>query len=135
MKTRGILILSILVLICFGLLWSLTGPANNAQASQGNQLTGRENHQIDLMTAQRLIKNYQMNPGGQTIRGGFIGRDSFEKVLAQPGCIGIRYYYARNDDGSPTVVIFGVDAKGIDMENGVLLDAVKPCPPFCEPPH
>ncbi len=135
MKIPRMLILGILAIICFGVLWAYHSSANNATASQSYQLTGKENHQIDLMTAQRLIKNHEMSSKGQSIRGGFVGRDAVEKVLAQPGCIGIRYYYAQNNDGTPTVVIFGVDAKGVDMENGVLLDAVKPCPPFCEPPH
>jgi len=131
MKITRTLVLGVLIVICFGLLVVYNSSVNNAQASQGYQLTGKENHQIDLMTAQRLIKNNEMSSRAQSIKGGFFGRDAIEKVLAQPGCTGIRLYYAQNDDGTPSIVIFGVDAKGIDIKSGVLLDAMRPCPPFC----
>jgi hypothetical protein len=134
MKTTGTLILGILVVLCFGLLWALNGPAKNAPASQDRQFTGKENHQIDLVKALKLIKNHETNSNEQKMKGGYIGRDAIEKVLAQQGCTGIRYYYAQNDDGTPTIVIFGVDVKGTDIQTGVLLDVVWPCPPFCGPP-
>jgi hypothetical protein len=133
MKTTGTLILSILVVLCFGLLLALNGPAKSASASQDHQFTGKENHQIDLAKALKLIKNHETNSNEQKVKGGFIGRDALEKVLAQQGCVGIRYYYAQNDDGAPTIVVFGVDAKGTDMQTGVLLDIIIPCPPFCGP--
>jgi len=133
MKTTQTFILSILVVLCFGLLLALNGPAKSAPASQDQQFNGKENHQIDLVKALRLIKNHEMNAKGQTLKGGFIGRDALQKVLAQQGCTGIRYYYAQNDDGTPTIVVFGVDAKGVDIQTGVLLDIIIPCPPFCGP--
>jgi hypothetical protein len=135
MKTTGTLILGILVVLCFGLLWALNGPAKSAPISQDQQFTGKENHQIDLVAALKLMKNYESDPKAPAIKGGYFGRAAIEKVLAQPGCVGIRYYYARNDDGTPTIVIFGVDAKGFDIQTGIILDIIIPCPPFCGQPH
>jgi hypothetical protein len=131
MKTTGILILSILVVLCFGLLWSLNGPAKSAPTSQDQQLTGNENHQIDLVTALRFIKNHKSNLKAPSIKGGFFGRNAFEKILAQPGVVGIRYYYAQMDDGTPTLVLVGVDSKGQDLQTGLIMERIIPCPPLC----
>ena len=54
-----------------------------------------------------------------------------DKILAQPGAVGIRYYYAQTDDGNPTLVLVGVDAKGQDMQTGVIMERGVLCPPFC----
>jgi len=131
MKTTGTLILSILVVLCFGLLWALNGPAKSAPASQAQQLTGNENHQVDLVTAVRYIKNHKSNLKAPSINGGFFGRNAFDKILAQPGVIGIRYYYAQTDDGISTLVLVGVDAKGQDIQTGLIMERSLPCPPFC----
>lgn len=131
MKITGILILGILVVLCFGLLWALNGSANSAPASMVQQLTGNENHQVDLVTALRFIKNHNSNLKAPSIKGGFFGRDAFDKILAQPNVIGIRYYYAQTDEGNPTLVIVGVDAKGQDMQTGLIMEKIIPCPPYC----
>ncbi len=132
MKTTGTLILGILVVLCFGLLWAFHGPAKSASTSQNQQLTGNENHQVDLMTALRLVKNHRSNLKAPSIKGGFFGRNAFDKILAQPGVIGIRYYYAQMDDGSPTLVLVGVDAKGQDIQTGLIMERMSPCPPYCD---
>jgi hypothetical protein len=131
MKTTGILVLGILVVLCFGLLWSLNSPAKSAQAPQDQRLTGNENHQVDLVTAVRFIKNHKSNLKASTIKGGFFGRNAFDKILAQPGVVGIRYYYAQTDDGLPTLVLVGVDEKGQDMQTGLLMERALGCPPWC----
>ena len=52
-------------------------------------------------------------------------------MLAQKGVIGIRYYYAKMDDGTPTIVVVGVDSLGNDMINTTIAEMTYPCPPFC----
>ncbi len=131
MKTTGIFVLGILVVLCFGLLWSFHGPAKSAPASQDQQLTGNENHQVDLVTAVRLIKNKKSNLRASSVKGGFFGRNAFDKILAQPGVIGIRYYYAQTDDGIPTIVLVGVDGKGQDIQTGLIMERALGCPPWC----
>ena len=132
MKTTRTLILGILVLLCFGLLWALNGPAKSASTSQDQQLTGNENHQVDLATALRFIKNHKSNLKAPSIKGGFFARNAFEKILAQPGVIGIRYYYAQTDDGIPTLVLVGVDGKGQDIQTGLIMERILACPPWCD---
>jgi hypothetical protein len=140
MKITGIFVLGILVVICFGLLWAYNGPGKNVPALQDQQTMTNAaintNHQVDLGTALRLIKNRKANLQASSvatqINGGFFARSAFEKILAQPGAVGIRYYYAQNDDGTPTLVLVGVDAKGQDMQTGSIMDRIIPCPPFCD---
>jgi len=134
MKTTGTLVLGILVVLCFGLLWAFHGPAKNAPTSQDQQLTGNENHQVDLVTALRLVKNQRSNLKAlpASIKGGLFARSAFDKILAQSGVVGIRYYYAQTDEGTPTLVLVGVDAKGQDIQTGLIMERALPCPPWCD---
>jgi hypothetical protein len=131
MKAIGITALAILVVLCFGLLWALNGPAKSAPTSQAQQLTGNEDHQVDLVTAVRFINNHKSNLKAPSTKGGFFGRNAFEKILAQPGVIGIRYYYAQKDAGTSTLVLVGVDAKGQDMQTGLIMERSLDCPTWC----
>lgn len=73
-----------------------------------------------------MIKAYETAfPDAST--GFMLGRNIIEKILAQPGCVGIRFHYALNDKGQKTVVYIGMDASGNDLlqhtmvtENGVI---------------
>ena len=108
----------------------ITISVTSATARQ-QQLTGNENHVITLDQAVKLVQNYQASPRVPSIKGGYFSRAIFEKILAQSGCVGVRYYYAQKDDGSPTLVLVGVDNTANDMTSGVLGDITVPCPPFC----
>jgi hypothetical protein len=44
-----------------------------------------------------------------------VGRQIIDQILAQPGCVGMRFYNALNEDGQNTLVYVGVDASGKDM--------------------
>jgi hypothetical protein len=135
MKTTRTLILGILVALCFGLLWAFHGPAKSAPASQDQQVLSsaqiNADHQVDLVTAVRFINNYKSNLKVPSIKGGFFARSAFDKILAQSGVVGIRYYYAQTDEGTPTLVLVGVDGKGQDIQTGVIMEKISPCPPFC----
>jgi hypothetical protein len=104
--------------------------ASSLSARQ-QQITGTENHVITLDQAVKLVQNYSFSPTAPTTKGGVFARTIFDKILSQSGCVGIRYYYAKKDDGTPTLVLVGVDNAGNDMTVGVLGDQVFPCPPFC----
>jgi hypothetical protein len=131
MKITGTLILGILVVICFGMLWAFHNPAKSTPALQDQQLTANGDHQVDLVTALRLIKNHKSNLKAPSTKGGFFSRNAFEKILAQEGAIGIRFYYAQKDDGTPTLVLVGVDAKGQDIQTGLIMERTLDCPPWC----
>jgi hypothetical protein len=96
---------------------------------------GTGDHDITLDQAVRYIQNFRNSPTAPSIKGGSFNRDIFDKILAQPGCSGIRYYYAKKDDGTATIVIVGVDGGGNDMTSGILGDETYPCPPVCGSPN
>jgi hypothetical protein len=73
-----------------------------------NSTTGIE---ITLEVASKKITDYsQAYPTDPTWF--FIGREIIEKILAQPNCIGIKFYNALYADGSKTLVYVGVDEVG-----------------------
>lgn len=135
MKATGITVLGILIVICFGLLLAFAGPGNSLPTPQGQQDMSstmlNADHQVDLAIALGMIKNYRVDPKQPSIKGGFFARSAFDKILAQPGCVGIRYYYAQKDDGSSVVVLVGVDEKNQDIQTGYIAEGIWPCPPFC----
>jgi hypothetical protein len=67
----------------------------------------------------------QANPG--ELGSYTIGRNIIDVILAQPGCVGMRFYNALNEGGQKTLVYVGIDVDGNDlvkrtvvMENGNL---------------
>jgi hypothetical protein len=149
MKITGVLVLSVLVILCFGLLWAFNGPGKNVPEPQSQpqdlvNALNTANHQIDWSTANLLIANRHSNlrtnlpATASTIakakgtNGGTFARRAFDQILAQPGCIGVRFYFAQKTDGTPTVVVVGVNAQGLAMTSGAVEDNDLPCPPWCD---
>jgi len=95
-----------------------------------HKFTGKEKHFISLVEASLLTRRHRDKAGRGAIKGGFFGRKIYEKILAQEGCVGVRNYFAALNDGTPTVVLVGVNEGGDDMIRGVLGDDAFPCPPF-----
>lgn len=96
------------------------------------QYSGNGNHIISLADAQRYIQNFTINPTAPNTKANYFERNIFDQILAQPGCVGIRLYYAKTDAQAPTLVMVGVNANGIDMTGGILGEMVFPCPPICD---
>jgi hypothetical protein len=106
------------------------------------RFTGKEGKAFSNAVLQKMIKRHQDH---HEIRGQFFGRDILTKILEQPDCMGIRFYYAINEEGQKTLVLVGADAKGASMwpseaVTGKLKgggggntggDAAYPCPPWC----
>ena len=120
-------IVAVAVIIATLAAFILVVPVNRARA----QYKGDENHLVTLEAATHYIQNFKNNPVAPTTKGGYFGRNIFDKILAQPGTVGIRYYYAAKDDGTPTLVLVGVDSTGSDLVQGVIGEVVYPCPPYC----
>jgi hypothetical protein len=103
----------------------------NSSAAQERKFTGNENHMISLDVATRYVQNFSKKPTAPTIKGGYFGRNIFERILSQDGCVGIRCYYAKTDSGESTLVLVGVDSTGNDLVQGTLGESIIPCPPWC----
>src|ERR1700679_582651 len=73
-----------------------------------------------------FVQGYRQAHPGELV-GYTLGRNIIEKILAQPGCAGMNFYYGLNEEGQKTLVYVGIDAEGKDlvkraivMENGAL---------------
>lgn len=51
----------------------------------------------------------------EAVPGHFIGRNILEKILNQPGCVGISFRKGLNEAGEEHLVYTGVDADGHDI--------------------
>ena len=101
---------------------------------------GSEGRMITRPEAQQMMSDYRNSPAwvaNNGTEGILFGRDHLDAILAQPGCIGVRVYYGK-EGVLPTdpaqLIIVGTDVDGNDMSSGHILDAGKPCPPYCSSP-
>ena len=70
----------------------------------------------------QMVKDYQAaNPND--VKNYYVGRNIIDQVLAQPGCVGMRFYNAYNEKGEKTLVYVGVDAAGKDIIKYSVVDA------------
>jgi hypothetical protein len=93
---------------------------------------GAEKHETLLADAKKFIQNHRKNPKVPKINGGSFHRGILDKILAQKGCDGIRYYYAQKEDGTPTLVLVGINSSGTDLTKAAIAEGSMPCPPYCD---
>lgn len=91
--------------------------------------TGNEEQTITLAEASAITKNYRDTNPGQVL-GGYISRKTLEDILAQSNCVGIRYYYGNNEDGSKELVVVGVLSNEDDIYQGFIGDKSFKSPPY-----
>jgi hypothetical protein len=58
----------------------------------------------------KFVKDFQ-DAHPEEIPGYFIGRNIIDQMLAQPDCVGIRFYNALNEAGQKTLVYVSIDSK------------------------
>jgi hypothetical protein len=90
-----------------------------------------KDHRISLQAAAALTRRFREHPGAGTERAAMFPRETYDALLKQEGCRGIRIYYGRADGGGMNLVMVGVDADGNDMTSGTIMEESYPCPPFC----
>jgi hypothetical protein len=92
----------------------------------------------------KMIKNY-FDQNQDDVLAHFMGRDIIDNILAQPGVVGIRMFYALNELGLRQLVLVGVDSDGKNILNysqvadngeiiknkGIVAGGVRSCPPYC----
>ena len=93
--------------------------------------TGKEDHQISLSDASSMTKTYRQSVSDGSRKGGFFGKDAIESILAQEGCVGIRYYHGINSDSQPVIILVGAEANENDLHTGELCEFAEPCPTRC----
>lgn len=68
--------------------------------------------QITHELAAKMVKNHHDTHSIDDSNSYYIGRNIIDQMLAQPGCVGIRFFDAINEIGQKTLVYVGIDAKG-----------------------
>lgn len=67
--------------------------------------------EIGLELGTQLVKNFQVaHP--EDAQPYYVGKNIIEKILNQPGCVGIKFYNAINEKGVKTLVYVGIDEQG-----------------------
>ena len=91
-----------------------------------------KDHSISLKEASKLTKRYRDDRGSskEPIAGAF-GHKAFKDILEQKDCVGIRVYYAKDDNKNLTTVLVGIDSNGNDLYEGRLMEWSGLCPPLC----
>jgi len=84
------------------------------------------------VSREEAVLSLRRRPPALRERGGHFPREVIDRILAQPGCNGLRFYYGTKPDGSMTLVFVGIDEDERDMADGVLATDHFPCPPFCD---
>lgn len=85
----------------------------STQQIRNYTFTGKEGDAIPLETAKGWITNYVKS--GLSGTSTFFGGEPLKTILAQPGCLGIRFYYAIDDSGNQQVLLIGADREGHDI--------------------
>lgn len=92
--------------------------------------------------AKMVKRHFDQNP--DDVIAHFIGRNSIERILAQPGCVGIRAFHGLNELGIKQLILVGVNSDGkniLEVERttqdkvmkspGLIIKNSSACPPYC----
>jgi hypothetical protein len=68
----------------------------------------------------------------QEVTAFFVGSNNVDLILKQVGCIGIRIYNGYSTiESKMNQVLVGVNAQQQDMDNGIIIERLYTCPPYC----
>lgn len=88
---------------------------------------GNEGEPIELDVAAEWTARYRAANNG--VYAHFFGRNILQDILDQDGCMGIRIYYALDDEGVSQLILVGANAEEDDLYDRVLGERSFPCPP------
>lgn len=88
-------------------------------------------HNISLNEAADMTRRFRESVPSGSIIGGLFNAADIRRILDQPDCAGLRYYYGLNDTGTPVIVLVGVTSDNKDLFEGELAEMSNLCPTFC----
>lgn len=92
---------------------------------------GNEGEKITLQEAVKFTENYKKSEKAEAIKAEFLGKELLAEILNQEKCVGIRFYFGKNENGNLNIVAVGCDKNGEDLYEGIILEKADPCPPHC----
>ncbi len=97
----------------------------------GRPLDPTVDHSIALAEAVDAARRHRQDGSHRPGDSGAFNAKPILALLAQSGCVGMRFYRGRDAKGADSLVLVGVDKEGNDMTAGLLVNGHMPCPPFC----
>ena len=88
-------------------------------------------HNISLNEAADMTRRFRESVPSGSIIGGLFNAADIRRILDQPDCAGLRYYYGLNDSGDPVILLVGVTVDNEDLYSGELAEISTTCPNFC----
>ena len=134
--------------------------ANSFSSAQHKISLGRAKQMTKLYREQKdLILKPEFAGRGILAISETINRAAVERLLAQPDCVAVRFYYAMDEQLQVKIILVGVNSRDEDMlhlssgssgtisalstttdggtastSEGEILDEAQRCPPNCPPP-
>ena len=90
---------------------------------------GNEGAIITLEKGSEMTARFRRTISTGYTLGQFIGSNLLNRILAQENCVGIRFYYALDENNKKNLVCVGVDANENDLYEGIVADEFQRCPP------
>jgi len=88
-------------------------------------------HSISLEQAITMTRLYRLSiPAGMPLSETF-QIASIKALLSEPDCTALRIYYGKKEDGTIHAILVGVNEKGEDITDGIILEEAFRCPPIC----
>lgn len=113
-------------------LWAIGSSESSDSGDDKSVLfTGKENHLITLEDASELVTNYRATASEDAGLGGFVGKETIQRLINQEGAVGIRIYYGKDAEGGNHLVLIGTDERGNDLLHGEIAQYLMFCPPWC----
>jgi hypothetical protein len=80
-----------------------------------------------LNAEQSTYKAYPISSSSVDVISKYFSKDVIENTLKQPGCVGIRMYYERRNDGSATFMLAGIDKNGNELIASIMPNKCPQC--------
>jgi len=125
------IVVTVSILSLFAIALFIYPSMNQSVRAEQVNFAGYRNQSISFQDALGLIKTYERIAASDAVIAQYFGKDIVDKILAQPGCVGVRMYYGKHANGKAGVLLIGVDQYGKDIVTGVLAQPVIICPPYC----
>lgn len=93
--------------------------------------TTNDGEYISLEDAAKWTENHRNSSNYNGVMAQFYGKAKIAAILQQPGCVGLRIYYAKDDQDNPVLVLIGARENGVDIESTMILERGTVCPPNC----
>ncbi|WP_018478954.1 hypothetical protein [Pontibacter roseus] len=94
------------------------------------KITGKEGGPVDRAIAKRWAARYR-RAGRGAVNCHIFGRERILELLNQEGCMGVKIYYALNEQDEQQLLLVATDVDGNNMEDGLIMDKSSTCPPDC----